>query len=311
MTQLNPMSYTALMVRTFFVFALLGLSVSLGAQSLSSGPDLWQPTYAAAQQLALKEGKPIAVLFTGGNWCQPALRLKIEVLDDAQFALAAKSFVWFQIAFPQQEEQAPEADLELAANLGVTSLPEVILISPQGLPFGRFTGYHPGGAEAFLAALQALSPQQARLETLQKAVTSSTTTADKLKALDALYREAERDKVAQARVYAALPQAISRLDPASGGLGDRYRLWDEYTALTDSWSKTVDWAIEAQKLSKLASRAQTFPHLHQTLLVTLGALYFDALHNEEQAKSTLLQALALGNSTDEAHQARRLLDRLP
>lgn len=269
----------------------------LQAQSLGGG------SLAAVQARAQHEHKPVALYFTGGDWCLPALRLKAEVFDTSEFHQAPQNVLWVTVEFPQQEDQASAQDLALAARYGVTTLPQVVLTTPTGLPFARMSGYQPGGPQAYLADIKALLPQQGRLKALQKTATSPT-------ALDALYREAERDGVSQTSAFAGIPQEISRLDRGSGGLGDRYRLLDQYNALLASWSGPVNWQDSANKLTKLAARAQAYPNLQQTILVTLGSLYFDALHEEDQAKTTLLQALALGD-TPEAHQARRLLDRLP
>ncbi len=269
----------------------------LEAQTVHAG------SLAEVQARAQREHKPVALYFSGGAWCQPALRLKAEVFDSSEFSTATQDVLWFTLEFPQQEDQASAQDLALAARYGVTTLPQVVLTTPTGLPFARLSGYKTGGAQTYLADIKALLPQQERLEALQKAGTT-------VKALDALYREAERDDVAQTSAFAGIPQEISHLDPGSGGLGDRYRLLDKYNALIESWSGPVNWQDAANKLTKLAARAQAYPHLQQTILVTLGSLYFDALHEEDLAKSTLVQALALGD-TPEAHQARRLLDRLP
>lgn len=128
-------SLTTQLVRLFTV-----LISAVTFSSLSAGEG-WMTDFAAAQEKAKSEGKPLLAEFTGSDWCPPCKMLKKEVLDNSTFKeYAAENLVLVMLDFPRQKEQSAELKAQnegLAKKYGVQGFPTLILFSPDGKVLGE------------------------------------------------------------------------------------------------------------------------------------------------------------------------------
>lgn len=142
------------MPRRFLAVVALCLSVA----SLAAA-DGWLTDLDEAKKVALAEKKAILVDFTGSDWCSWCIRLKKEVFDQPEFAMASKKFVLVELDFPQKKKLAPEAKAKndaLAKKFNIEGFPTIMLLDAQGEPFAQ-TGYQAGGPAKYLEHLAELS----------------------------------------------------------------------------------------------------------------------------------------------------------
>jgi thiol:disulfide interchange protein len=98
----------------------------------------WADGMPAGQQLAREADRPMVVLFTAG-WCPPCRALKKDVLtkDPVREALAA-GFVPVQIDLTDQSANNP--NMQVAQRYGVSGIPAVIAMTPDGQPIDTYAG---------------------------------------------------------------------------------------------------------------------------------------------------------------------------
>ena len=110
-------------------------------------------------KVAKAEKKAILVDFTGSDWCGWCIRLKKEVFDQKEFAVATKDFVLVELDYPQKKKQPAEEKAKnkaLAEKFGIEGFPTILLLDSNGVPFAQ-TGYEAGGPIKYLAHLAELS----------------------------------------------------------------------------------------------------------------------------------------------------------
>ena len=110
-------------------------------------------------KVAKAEKKAILVDFTGSDWCGWCIRLKKEVFDQKEFAVATKDFVLVELDYPQKKKQSAEVKAKnkvLAEKFGIEGFPTILLLDSNGVPFAQ-TGYEAGGPVKYLAHLADLS----------------------------------------------------------------------------------------------------------------------------------------------------------
>ena len=110
-------------------------------------------------KVAKAEKKAILVDFTGSDWCGWCIRLKKEVFDQKEFAVATKDFVLVELDYPQKKKQPAEEKAKnkaLAEKFGIEGFPTILLLDSNGVPFAQ-TGYEAGGPVKYLAHLADLS----------------------------------------------------------------------------------------------------------------------------------------------------------
>ncbi|MDE0915456.1 MAG: thioredoxin family protein [Planctomycetota bacterium] len=133
---------------------LLALAAVL-TSSLAPAGDHWVADYDEAVQLAKKQGKHLFVDFTGSDWCGWCIRLHDEVFDHDEFLTPMnKDYILVSLDFPNSAEikakvPNPQRNAALAQMHAVAGYPTVLLMTPDGLVYGR-TGYEPGGPEAYV-----------------------------------------------------------------------------------------------------------------------------------------------------------------
>ena len=83
---------------------ILAATVALAGSAFAAKG--WQTDFEKAKQLAVKQGRPILVDFSGSDWCHWCIKLDKEVLSQKPFQEYAKqNLVLFLADFPRQAEQ--------------------------------------------------------------------------------------------------------------------------------------------------------------------------------------------------------------
>ena len=139
---------------------LLVAFVSLFLFSANVPASEWLTDLPAAQAKAKAENKWILVNFTGSDWCGWCKKLKAEVFDKPEFdAFAKENLLLVEIDFPSHKSQPAamqRANQALATQYKVKGFPTLFILDSSGKAVGQ-TGYHPGGPQGLIAAMQKLS----------------------------------------------------------------------------------------------------------------------------------------------------------
>lgn len=146
----------------WIVAVLLVIGAWMGAYALRGGGEKevmagWADGMSAGQQLAQEADKPMVVLFTAG-WCGPCQQLKKKVLANSavQDALQA-DFIAVQIDLTDRSTSNP--NVETAQRYGVSGIPTVIAMTPEGEPIEKYLGGN--SVTSFTGWLDRLSNQNA------------------------------------------------------------------------------------------------------------------------------------------------------
>lgn len=130
--------------KRFFTALVLGsLCVSL------SGADTWGTDIRKARKEGRERKLPVMMVFTGSDWCQPAIALERNVLNQRRFlAEASKKYILFRADFPRNTrlgERLESQNRSLASRYGVYSYPTVIVVHADGGHIlAKETGFAPG-----------------------------------------------------------------------------------------------------------------------------------------------------------------------
>ncbi|NPA46688.1 MAG: thioredoxin family protein [Chlorobi bacterium] len=116
-------------------------------QTKEYGGLTWYLDYEQAKKIAIKEHKPIIILFTGSDWCPPCMALKKEVLPNPEFKKYAKDVILVLADFPRRTRLAPgqqQKNRALAAKfLGRSGLPTMVGVDPRtDSIISHITGYN-------------------------------------------------------------------------------------------------------------------------------------------------------------------------
>ncbi|MDB6173922.1 MAG: thioredoxin [Chthoniobacteraceae bacterium] len=143
-------------MKTLFTFAiaLVGLAAS------SFAKEGWTEDFDKGLATAQAEKKIALVDFTGSDWCSWCIKLDKEIFSQPKFKeYAAKNLVLVEIDFPQikalPKEQKAQND-KLAKKYSIEGYPTVVVLNSEGKQIAQL-GYMTGGAEAFIAKLEALA----------------------------------------------------------------------------------------------------------------------------------------------------------
>jgi protein disulfide-isomerase len=143
-------------LRSFVFSAALALALTVGSVSAKPG---WLTDFKQAQEKAKADNKLMLVDFTGSDWCGWCIRLDREVFTKPEFqAYAEKNLVLMEVDFPRGKAQTAEQkaqNQQLAMQHGVQGFPTIIVLNAEGRKIAEL-GYMPGGAAAFIAALDKL-----------------------------------------------------------------------------------------------------------------------------------------------------------
>jgi len=287
------------------------LALAALAAPLHAAP-LWLEDYDAALKAASTTGTYILVDVTGSDWCPPCQQMEAEVFTRPGFQAAADRYVLLRLDYPRaiaQSEKLKAQNKRLAEKYPFDGVPTYFMLDGQGQAFGKYTGYVPGGVTAFLSLTQAFEAQKPVLDKLSAGVLNATPGADRARAQDELYRQAETWNL-QWR-YADLPMKIIQDDKdGKAKLKPRYQVSNAYNRLLSSWAGS-DPKQAIDTLTSLANQAQPWTDLAQKILFTKAMIQLNALGDEMKARDTFRAVRTLGPRTDEGKRAAELLDQLP
>jgi thiol-disulfide isomerase/thioredoxin len=121
--------------------------VLLGAFSTAFAEANWLTNFEEAKKVALKEGKPLLLNFTGRNWCPACEALRKDIFSTEEFTKeAASKYVLVELDFPldsgQQTAELKAQNDELLRKCRVFFYPTILLVDAQTeVVFGRSVGF--------------------------------------------------------------------------------------------------------------------------------------------------------------------------
>jgi len=134
---------------TLFIFSAFGLS----AQN-------WETDIEIAQSQAVKQNRPIVLVFQGSDWCAPCIKLEKEIWSTEEFqSYANEHFVMLKADFPKRSKNAldpkqQEHNNKLAQKFNQQGyFPLVVVLDKNGKLLGK-TGYKKTTPENFIATLE-------------------------------------------------------------------------------------------------------------------------------------------------------------
>lgn len=121
----------------------------------------WQTDFEKAKAIALKESKPIILVFQGSDWCAPCIKLDHEIWSTDTFKSYAKDhFVMLQADFPRKKKNNL-SEAQKASNAKLAELynksgnfPFVVVLDAKGKVLGE-TGYKKTTPEQYIKELKA------------------------------------------------------------------------------------------------------------------------------------------------------------
>lgn len=123
---------------------IIALAVLLLAGVSTAIAQDWQTDINVAKQLALKEHKPIILVFQGSDWCAPCIKLDREIWSTETFKSYAKDhYILLKADFPRRVKNAlPNAQAKANAALAETYnkqgyFPFVVVLDAKGRVLGE------------------------------------------------------------------------------------------------------------------------------------------------------------------------------
>ena len=145
-------------------FAALTLGVAgVLATAIAAPLDGWSADLDKAYQRAKAENKSVLVEFTGTDWCASCVAVRKNVFSKKEFvAAASKKFVLVELDVPKGDPELKRKNGPLSEKYKVARFPTVILFTPKGKEFARFSADAYLQVNAFLKhldeALKAAGP---------------------------------------------------------------------------------------------------------------------------------------------------------
>lgn len=145
--------------QSFCLMLLLAVALSpsmLFAQNFKYDIDL-------AKQEAVELNRPIALVFSGSDWCKPCIQLKTNILQSSEFvAFSDENLVLVELDFPYRkknrlakEQQAHNEQLAQQYNSGGV-FPLIVFINADGTEKGRLQYDSRLSVEAYIEQVNAL-----------------------------------------------------------------------------------------------------------------------------------------------------------
>ena len=95
-------------------------------------PAGWLTDFETAKTLAVKEKKPVLVLFSGTDWCPPCKRLRRNLLDTPEFQkLIQEKCVALYIHVPRGEDEAFDKMMTHFPFVPLTGVPTIIVTDSE------------------------------------------------------------------------------------------------------------------------------------------------------------------------------------
>ena len=163
---------------TYILLGFGGLSAA-HPQSVGSAKNTqtrgiqWITSYEQAVNEAKKTGRPIALFFTGSDWCTWCKKLEQEALDTGEFSsLVNGKIIFVKLDFPMHHPLEPRLarqNQQLRDRYNINSYPTLLVVDAEGKKVGT-TGYRQGGGRRFaqhlLSMVDSFSKQQDTIQEL-------------------------------------------------------------------------------------------------------------------------------------------------
>lgn len=160
--------------------------VNTGPSSLSAGEIDWKTNFEEATTVSKEQSKPMALFFTGSDWCTWCHRLEDEALNTPEFAeVAADKFVFVKLDYPMKAKQSEEMikqNKDLQQKYDIKSFPTILILTPDQREIGM-TGYRPGGGAQYGKHLLSITKEYIAYDTLMQELGKNTLTGTELKSL--------------------------------------------------------------------------------------------------------------------------------
>lgn len=138
---------------TKFFCTLLFVAMSLSGVVQAAGQLQWYTNYQEAREVAKTASKPIAILFTGSDWCTWCHKLDQEALSTPEFANAVGDrFIFLKLDFPLNSTLPPDVtaqNKQLQRKFNVQGYPTVVIVDPKEEKLIGSAGYRQGGGKAY------------------------------------------------------------------------------------------------------------------------------------------------------------------
>ena len=119
----------------------------------------WQTDFTKSKEMAIKENRPIVLVFQGSDWCAPCIKLDREIWSTEAFINYSKdNYVMLRADFPRSRKNTlsdpqAKANAELAEIYNKNGLfPFVVVLDKNGKVLGE-TGYKKSTPEAYIEEL--------------------------------------------------------------------------------------------------------------------------------------------------------------
>ncbi len=137
----------------------LTIATVLSASALAGGLE-WTEDFAAAQEKAKSENKPMLLNFTGSDWCGWCFKLDEEIFAKDEFInYANENLILVKVDFPRDREiseETKEQNDKLQEKYSIQGYPTLIILNSEGEQIGQM-GYMDGGPEPFIAKLKEIN----------------------------------------------------------------------------------------------------------------------------------------------------------
>lgn len=117
----------------------------------------WFTNFDKAQKVAIKENKPMLLLFTGSDWCPPCMAMHRDLFSNKEFINLSHKFVLVYVDFPKRKQLSSEQrklNYELAAKYHRGGVPTIVFLSPKGDVLKKVAGYMFGKPQRQLEAMK-------------------------------------------------------------------------------------------------------------------------------------------------------------
>ncbi len=134
-----------ILISLFFIAVYTAVQAQEASETRQRHPE-WVEDFSQALKIAKKTHKPLLVLFTGSDWCNPCKMLHEDFFDSEKFiALADKNLVLYKADFPRRTDiitpEKRKENTRIQKKYRIRGFPTVLMLDASGTELGRFVGY--------------------------------------------------------------------------------------------------------------------------------------------------------------------------
>lgn len=147
---------------------IVGLLVIFSLNAAAQDKAEWETDVVKAVDVAIKEGKPLFMFFTGSDWCGWCKKLQREVFFKPEFHdWAEENVVLVELDFPRRTQIDPalrQQNMEIARMMGVSGYPTIWFVTPtknnNQINFAKLgrMGYQAGGPVRWVESANKILP---------------------------------------------------------------------------------------------------------------------------------------------------------